>query len=783
MRFGKRIRNHFMPPRRESESTGNSGLVAPDERSALLYADAPSPAMGEPPVAENVPLHPVSDEMPTGADPTQRMLTALGRFHIYVTKGQAGAPHTMWADECMTQLAYAIEVSLAQDWANLVEALTDTARILHSYENGGHAALCVPFLNDSYEILCLMVGDLIVDNVRMDVMDRWRVRYGRALKDLHDLGIPLVKDEEETSSPAMEAPVRETNVIPFELPPSRGVSAKQELAETTREESYLPFLRAADEDEEEDPVDDPVYEPIAEAYVPPSDRVEPTVVTAIAEEPVVAPVFDPIPSLAIPEAEPDQEVNAEVIAPVFVPEPEEGNAVETAIDTHENIIAGPMEELCEPLPVAAEEPIETVVETSPVKEAESIPEQGDLIAAFEMESIPSPEPTVSVAVETAIPVREIVESEPVAVAIESPAEPISLQPEGSHGEIKPVDPATLALLDSLSEDLAAIEQSPEAEHGPRWESMREKVSALERHAAERNLMAAPSICRTMMDLCRAAARRGVEGFVDTAYLFCEAYVQADRNPDSVVVKNWYVESAALLQAWTAPVTESADPTGRLLDTARTAMARGDLSGAKALALQAVALMAKGEAERAESRVQEAEQRLKQCTEAIDQARAAVSRTEQEVTVAESRVSEGEVAVNEARELVDAFQNKATEVSQRIAAIDEEIRRLQARRATEEEQARAIDSDLLRARQNEESVKRDLDTLVKAENTARTRLEDARQSVKDQQRRRSEQETALLRCRETLTRHRTSLNDIERAVTQVSDPTETASEESNGLLFE
>ena len=772
MKFGKRIKNRFMPQRREAETTGNSGLVAPDERSALLYMDADPLLAGESDTPVNAPLQAMRapEEMPTGADPTQRMLTALGRFHIYVTKGQAGVPHTMWADECMTQLAFAIEVSLAQQWSNLVEALTDTARILHSYENGGHAPLCVPFLNDSYEILCLMVGDLIVDNIRPDVMDRWRARYARALKDLNALGIQLVLDEDEDEPAIDEAPAREANVIPFELPASRVAPARQEEPGSAQGDSYLPFLRAADEDEEGDD------EPVADS---------------VTEEPVIAPVFEPVSTMSTPEPE------VELPPPFILAEKVEEEAV-PLFETR-------VEEIPEPVAVVVEEPV--MPEAAPVAEAavtpavtitESLPEQADLMAAFDMETPDEPTP-VSIPVEAEQPIDETpvdassdekgieenaIEEEPAFTeAMTHLATIAPVNPEPRPVEANPVDVATLAMLDSLSEDLAAIEQNPEAEHGPRWESMREKVSALEARATERNLVAAPSICRTMMDLCRAAARRGVDGFVDTAYLFCEAYVQADRNPDSVVVKNWYAESAALLQAWTEPVTESADPTGRLLDTARTAMARGDLSGAKALALQAVALMAKGEAERAEARVQESELRLKQSTEAIDQARAAVAKAEQDVAVAESRVSEGGIAVNEAQELVGAFQNKMSEATLRIAALDEEIRRLQARRATEEEQAHAIENDLLRARQNEESVKKDLESLVKAENGSRTRLEDARQSVKDQQRRRSEQETALMRCRETLTRHRTSLSDIERAVTQVGEQNEASTEDANGMLFE
>ena len=86
---------------------------------------------------------------------------------------------------------------MKQDWPGLVEALTGTARVLQSYETASAAHLCVPFLNDSYEILCLMVGDLIVNNTRSGVTETWRNRYNRAIDELTGAGLVLVEDEPE----------------------------------------------------------------------------------------------------------------------------------------------------------------------------------------------------------------------------------------------------------------------------------------------------------------------------------------------------------------------------------------------------------------------------------------------------------------------------------------------------------------------------------------------------------------------------------------------------------
>lgn len=152
-------------------------------------------------------------QIPTTGDPTQRLLTALGRFQRQVARAESGAPQGQWVDECMNQLIAGIELANSQDWGDVMEALTDTARVLASYEGAGKAAHCVRFLQDSYEILCLMVGDLIVDNLRSGVMDKWRARFDRAVEDLAALGIELIRDDDDHEAgdlPQQHAPQEES---------------------------------------------------------------------------------------------------------------------------------------------------------------------------------------------------------------------------------------------------------------------------------------------------------------------------------------------------------------------------------------------------------------------------------------------------------------------------------------------------------------------------------------------------------------------------------------------
>ena len=180
---------------REEQSA--SGLQAA-ERSALTQPDEISTVTPTAPAAPEP-----SGEMVSllNGDPTQQLLTALGRFQRQVNVADSGAPAEAWVDNCMDQLITGIQIAHVRGWKGVKEALTDTARILQSYDDAGAASGSVAFLQDAYEILCLMVGDLIVDNVRSGVMDKWRERYTRAVSDLEKAGHALLDDEGNATAP------------------------------------------------------------------------------------------------------------------------------------------------------------------------------------------------------------------------------------------------------------------------------------------------------------------------------------------------------------------------------------------------------------------------------------------------------------------------------------------------------------------------------------------------------------------------------------------------------
>lgn len=227
MKFGKRTRNWAVNGIRiltERNDEQEGILSDPQPRVAPPLTDEEEQTPMSAPPQEEEPL--ISD------DPEKKLLTALGRFQRQVNRAEDGRAGDNWTDECMNQLITGIEMAVENKWPDVREALTDTARILQSFEDGNNADESVPFLQDSYEILCLMVGDLMVDNVRSGVMQKWRQRYQQAVRDLEDGGCALIEDDD-----TLEAPARAGTAPAFEQEPAdeeRGPSGAIEFDSDAR---------------------------------------------------------------------------------------------------------------------------------------------------------------------------------------------------------------------------------------------------------------------------------------------------------------------------------------------------------------------------------------------------------------------------------------------------------------------------------------------------------------------------------------------------------------------
>ena len=189
--------------------------------------------------------------MVTG-DPTERLLTSLSRFKRQVSRAEEGTPQDAWCDECINQLIVGIEIALNEGWTDVKEALTDTARILQTYEEASRAADCVPFLNDSYEILCLLVGDLLLDNVRSGVMTKWRARYEQALEDLQTQGLTLVDDNATDNLDAQGETGVDAENQTFDTPAPFGNPADGEMGRAFDEGDAFDALLGGDDAPKED---------------------------------------------------------------------------------------------------------------------------------------------------------------------------------------------------------------------------------------------------------------------------------------------------------------------------------------------------------------------------------------------------------------------------------------------------------------------------------------------------------------------------------------------------
>ncbi len=236
MRFARRDKNRPLwgrmrrttSDRQGEESESPSESVDADERNALLDDSRGNEYDAEPAPETVAESQSVSNE----GDTTQRLLTTLGRFQRHVARARAGAEQAEWSDDCMDELITAVELSLSQGSRELVEALTGAGRILQTYEDAGCAHLSVPFLSESYELLCLMVGDLIVGDVRPGVMNKWRERYAQAVADVRASGLTLVYDEDETEDLEEEPRDYEPEVPPqIHTMENRAAAARQKPPE------------------------------------------------------------------------------------------------------------------------------------------------------------------------------------------------------------------------------------------------------------------------------------------------------------------------------------------------------------------------------------------------------------------------------------------------------------------------------------------------------------------------------------------------------------------------
>jgi predicted nucleic acid-binding Zn-ribbon protein len=687
----------------------------------------------------------------------------------------------------MNHLIHGVEISLEQGWTDLVEALTETGRILQSYEDAGRANACVPFLADSYEIMCLMVGDLIVDKVRPGVLRKWRDCYQGALDDLKAEGLSLVEDEDGGSRfpnhPTNDTTADDANHSEFPQDDMSVTSDRmQEVPSGLGELEDLPPLTSIPSDPSSDAPEMP-FSVDGEAFSAESPFEDPDVDEAFATSELAPPEFD-IPfelegeseSDAVPELSEDREERA--------PSTEESPSIlELGTD-----VAEILDMLCDGLarmegdPEGARGTVFLAIEDGLNSLHERAQQQGwhgSLAACVAMSRL------CQTAAEQNGPLGDRFFETAYAFG-------------GVYGEVKEqTDDESLrswiaeceALVADLPlqsaattppagmEDEAAGElpfEIPESEEIPPEYELELEVPSL--NGADQNVDDSAIPPELPSEVSAEADALVTTG--GTAAMHGPEEIEEQSTPP---VESRYVEisSAVPAPADKSPEDETA---AQFLETARLAMGSGAAADAKLYAMQAAASIAQAQARDAETRVRQAEIRLQETVKSIESAREQVKDAESQVEQAESRVEDGKEQLSERGRHTHGVLGSLEGIRSRITDLDRRIQELQMQRDEALRQQSAADEALNEARQQESDVKAQLDNLKNTEQMARVQLEDARGQVKQLQRKQGEIEALMERARDSLTQFRESMADIDRTIELIRNAETSAALENDDLLF-
>ncbi len=777
MRFGKRSKNPLSwgwrgasvveaPLPEESDgSASESTEVQPIQKLAIHNPEVPS-TMARSGTGDHV----------VTSDPTQRLLTSLGRFQRHFMKAREGAPQAQWSDECMNHLIHGVEIALEQGWTDLVEALTETGRILQSYEDAGRANECVHFLADSYEIMCLMVGDLIVDKVRPGVLRKWRDCYQNALEDLSVAGLQLVQDDDssrfhshgtaDAQAPAAGTP--ETHAgegfdspdLASDLAPS-SFGGLEELPPLTPLDSGLsgetPEMPFSADDAEE------VESPFGELMMD--------------EEP-----FDAT-DLAPPEFDIPLEPGADAMEESYAARDAEMDATASeapSSDAGHGLGAGVAETLdmlCDGLariegdPNGARGTVFLAIEDGLASLREWAGQQGwsgSLAACDAMSRL------CQAGANPAAPLGDRFFETAYAFG-------------GVYGEVQDqIDDESLrswivecdTLIDELSGEPSEAESQTELPSDSGEETPFEIPVSTEATEDVNLEMEVPSLENDVR--AESPPPLPPELPVESE---SEA-VEADEAQITVTPSDSDEQFVEISSAVPPPIVKSPDddPAAHFLETARQAIGSGATADAKLFAMQAAASIAQAQAKEAESRVRQAEIRLQETVKSIESARDQVKAAEAQVEQAETRVEEGKEQLADRGRHTHGVLGSLEGIRSRIADLDRRIQELQAQRDEATRQQSAAEDALSEARQQESDVKTQLDELKNAEQMARVQLEDSRGQVKLLQRKQGEIEALMERARDSLTKFRESMADIDRTIELIRNAETSAALENDDLLF-
>ncbi len=714
----------------------NEGAVATEERNALLGREgAPVSA----PVSHE-------DEPVMAGDPTQHLLTALGRFHRQVVKAKSAASQEEWCDECMNQIVAGIEIAISQEWTDVQEALTDAARILLSYEEARRAQECVPFLQEGYEILCLMVGDLIVDNVRSGVMDKWRKRYEAAVEDLLKAGLALIEDDsdedavEESSFPEMkqtycEAAASEEAESTFsyepleDSDPSWGTESGGQLAED------------ADSGETE-----PEAEPDAAFDWPVGDG---PAVEAIAQEPTPDPEVESalfeLPQESSPFQEPEEVEHSSE-------EAESNLDLFAHMETASAVSQDAKPESEEPAHNSVFDSETWLPDAQDHHRDSQLPEISLLHHEPDLSLAPEP------ALESAAPEDAFI-PEPVAESV--------VNTELDAGD----NSALFAGISEQEQNLAQEETSNVAQSVP--EPAIEPPSEMTFSFVETVLEETPApVAAVSSDeefnaliaslSAEAAAAQATLGVGEEEEAASAAPAQEEQ-PQS------QVSAPAVAPAPVPPLTGRAAEAEARLQTTHEAMLRGDVADAKLLAIKLASDMAQIEVERGETQVRNRQTRLEVDGHGIASAEEDVRAAEKALQDTEWHMQGLQTELLPKREHVVTLREQVSAIDNGISDLEAQIRELEARRAAELQRKGLAETELAAVIAEQERIEIAVENLKEVERGMRDSLAGQNAELARRNMERTTHQKDLETALADLEKRRNSLEEIQRMIELLGGP--------------
>ncbi len=662
-------------------------------------------------------------------DPAQALLNVLGRFQRHYLRGREGTNQSEWSDDCMNALIDAVDVAVAQRWQEVVSVLTETARVLQTYEDADQANACVPFLTSSHEVLCHMVGDLLTGQIRPGLIRKWDVLYERAQSDIEAAGMALVQDEVSDQELAYEAFGGDSQQkSPFDEPspdtPSE-LSPSEQVAESQTVDS----------------------EPAADEPEPPFPFELPELSDDVASDPFDAPVLDDLPDLAEPseliptiEAAAVSEFEAEHPAPDEDSEPRilsfPGHSVADAPPTEVDSDSLDEEVVTDPPTLELEADIDEPVAQAPAEvELEAQPEEPGVTSDDKISGV------LDAACEALSNMTESLDAFETHVR-ELEARADESEWDGAAAACRSV----LRLLEMLeARNIEPTDRFLELAYGFSgvYVESRDSVSTDEYRAFQKDCV---SLLQEWMDERSEPAADSI----------------AADEPAPVIAEPEPVASEE-----SAPNDEDPALTD-LLNTVRAAMQGGRPANAKLLMLEAAASIAQDQEGDAAKLVGEAERALSDNTRALEAARNAVQDHENGVSETAAKVSEAQHGHEDHRRQTALYVEQLEQSQSNVDALDEQIRELEKKREAAETDRAAAEEELEIARAIEEDHETQVEAVRNEERDARLRLEEERGRAKALQNSRRDLERAVIAQRELLARQRQSTHDIEQTIAHTRD---------------